>query len=120
MRITEAESHIMEALWRDGALTPDEIVQAVAGQGWAPGTVKTLINRLLKKGALQASRSGERYEYRPAVERADYALSESQHLIDRLFQGQVAPLVSHFADRKKLSAQDIARLRELIERLDDE
>jgi BlaI family transcriptional regulator, penicillinase repressor len=118
VRITEAESHIMEALWREGPSTPDEIVLAVKNQGWAPGTVKTLINRLLKKGALQAGRSGERYEYRPAIERGDYALTESQHLIDRLFQGQIAPLVSHFAEHKKLSAQDIARLKELIERLE--
>jgi BlaI family penicillinase repressor len=117
MRITEAESHVMEALWRDGPLTPDEVVLSVKEQGWAPGTVKTLINRLLKKGALHANRSGDRYEYRPAVERADYALSESQHLIDRLFQGQLAPLVSHFAEHKKLSDDDIARLKALIEGL---
>ena len=121
MQITSAESHVMEALWRKGPLTPDEIVTEVAGpQGWAEPTVKTLVNRLLKKGLLQATRNGARYEYRPTVQRADYALSESQGLLDRLFDGQLAPLVSHFAEHRKLKPEDVARLKALIESLGDE
>jgi predicted transcriptional regulator len=119
MQITAAESHVMEALWRKGSLTSDEIVIEVAAQKWGAATVKTLIHRLLRKRLIQARKNGDRYEYSPVVRRADYALAEAQGLLDRLFDGQLAPLVAHFAEHRKLKRKDIARLRALIEALDD-
>lgn len=110
----------MEALWRKGALTADELVVEVAGQGWAPATVKTLINRLLRKGHVRSSKNADRYEYSAVVARADYTLAESQSLLDRLFDGQLTPLVAHFAEHRKLDAGEIVRLKALIEALDDE
>lgn len=120
MQITAAESHIMEALWRKGALTADEVVIEVTAQDWAPATVKTLINRLLKKGYIRSSRNADRHEYSAAIARADYTLSESQSLLDRLFEGRLAPLVAHFAEHRKLAPDDLARLKALIEGLENE
>jgi predicted transcriptional regulator len=54
------------------------------------------------------------------LERADYVQAESETLLDRLFGGQLAPLVAQFADRKTLSAEDRQRLKALIDRLDDD
>jgi len=121
VRITSAESCVMEALWRAGPLTADEIVAEVtARQPWGEATVKTLINRLLKKKAIASGREEGRHRYRPLLARADYVQAESQSLLDRLFDGQLAPLVSHFAEQRALSLDDIARLRRLIEELDDD
>ncbi|UTD29570.1 BlaI/MecI/CopY family transcriptional regulator [Bradyrhizobium sp. WD16] len=120
MQITAAESHIMEALWRRGSLTVDEIVAEVAAQEWALATVKTLINRLLKKGHIRSARNAGRYEYSAVVARSDYTLAESQGLLDRLFGGRIAPLVAHFAEHRKLDADDIARLKALIKALENE
>ena len=121
MQITGAESKIMEALWRRGPLTADEIVAEVAGaEQWGEATVKTLINRLLKKKAIQSVRTEGRHRYQPLVQRADYVQAESQGLLDRLFDGQLAPLVSHFAEHRRLKPDDIARLKRLIEELDDD
>ena len=120
MPITAAESKIMEALWRRGPLTADEIVAEVApAEQWGEATVKTLINRLLKKKAIQSARSDGRHRYRPLLQRADYVQAESQGLLDRLFGGQLAPLVTHFAEHRALSPDDIARLKRLIEELDN-
>jgi predicted transcriptional regulator len=120
MQITGAESKVMEALWRRGPLTADEIVAEVApAEQWGEATVKTLINRLLNKKAIQSTRVEGRHNYRPLLERADYVQAESQGLLDRLFGGQLAPLVSHFAEHRALSAEDIARLKRLIEELDN-
>ena len=122
-RISGAESQIMEALWNGGPLTAEEIVQTVGpAQGWGEATVKTLINRLLKKKALVSERSGGRALYRALVSRADYLTGESQGLLDRLFGGQVAPLVAHYARHRALSAEEVARLKKLIAELetDDE
>lgn len=119
-KISAAESQVMEAVWRAGQLTADEIVAEVGQpQGWGEATVKTLINRLLKKKALVSERSEGRTRYRALVSRADYVQGESQGLLDRLFEGQLSPLVAHYAKRKALSADDIARLKRLIEELDD-
>jgi BlaI family penicillinase repressor len=121
LRITAAESQVMEALWRRGAMTSDEIVADVAAsQAWGEATVKTLVNRLLKKKAIESIREEGRHRYRPLLARADYVQAESQGLLDRLFDGQLAPLVSHFAEHRRLKPDDIARLKRLIEALDDE
>lgn len=121
MRISGAESQIMEALWRCGPLTPDGIVAEVGeAHGWAPGTVKTLITRLLRKKAIEGRREAAGYLYRPLVQRADYVQSESQNLVDRLFGGEVTPLVAHFAEHRALTPKDIRDLKRLIEALDDE
>ncbi|MDO8322004.1 MAG: BlaI/MecI/CopY family transcriptional regulator [Phenylobacterium sp.] len=121
MNITEAESQIMQALWRKTPLTADEIVADVrARQPWAEATVKTLINRLLKKKAIKSERVDGRHQYVPLVDRANYVQDESQGLLDRLFEGQLAPLVAHFAQNRKLKPEEIARLKKLIAELDDD
>jgi predicted transcriptional regulator len=118
-KISGAESHIMEALWTQGAMTAEEIVQTVGpAQAWGEATVKTLINRLLKKKALASERAGGRAIYRPIVSREDYVTGESQGLLDRLFGGQIAPLVAHYARHRDLSADEIARLKNLIAELE--
>lgn len=120
MQISVAESHIMEALWRQGALTADEIIVEVGAQNWAPATVKTLINRLLKKQCIRSMRNTDRHEYSAVIARADYALSESQSLLDRLFEGRLSPLVAHFTEHRKLDPDELARLKALIEALENE
>jgi predicted transcriptional regulator len=111
----------MEALWRRGPLTPDGIVAEVGeAHGWAPGTVKTLITRLLRKKAIEGRREPEGYLYRPLISRASYVQSESESLVDRLFDGEVAPLVAAFAEHRALTPKDIQLLKKLIADLDDE
>ena len=120
-KISGAESQIMEALWRAGPLTPDGIVAEVgAAQGWAPGTVKTLITRLLRKKAIEGRKEAGGYFYRPLLERTNYVQAESQSLVDRLFGGEVAPLVANFAEHRALTPRDIALLKTLIARLEDD
>ena len=121
MKISGAESQIMEALWRHGPLTPDGIIAEVGEEhGWAPGTVKTLITRLLRKNAIEGHREEAGYLYRPLISRASYVQSESQSLVDRLFDGEVAPLVAAFAEHRALTPKDIKLLKKLIAELDDE
>jgi predicted transcriptional regulator len=88
--------------------------------GWAAGTVKTLITRLLHKKAIEGRREAAGYLYHPLVSRSDYVQSESQSLVDRLFGGEVAPLVAHFAEHRALTPKDIEVLKKLIADLEDE
>lgn len=119
MPISDAESVVMDVLWRRAPLSADDVVAALAAStDWQEPTIKTLLNRLLKKRAIAAERDGKRYLYRPLLKRSDYVQSESKNLLDRLFDGRVAPLVAHFSERRKLSKKDLAELKRLIEELD--
>ena len=119
MSISEAESVVMEVLWRKQPLSADEVIAALAADvDWQEPTIKSLLNRLLKKGAIAAERDGRRYLYRPIVSRNEYVLATSKGLIDRLFGGRVAPLVAHFSNHRRLSKRDVAELRRLIEEID--
>ncbi len=121
IRISEAEAVVMEVLWERHPLSADEVMARLqGGQEWAEATVKTLLNRLLNKGAITAQKDGRRYLYTPLVERDAWLLEESSSLIERLFDGRVAPLVAHFSQHRRLSRDDVAELRKLLEALDDD
>jgi predicted transcriptional regulator len=122
VKISSAESQIMEALWTRGALTPDELVDVVGpANGWARNTVRVIITRLLKKGALSGAKDADgRFRYRPVLARADYVQAESQGLLDRLFEGKLAPLVAHFAEHRQLTAEDLVTLKALIAEIEDD
>lgn len=118
--ISEAEARVMEALWRENPLSAEQVIADVAkAQGWTEATVKTLLNRLLRKKAITAKRDGRRYLYRPRLKREDYVAAESRDLLDRLFDGKLAPFIAHFSERQNLSNEEIAELKKLIRGLDD-
>ena len=120
MAVSEAESVVMDVLWREHPRSADEVVAALAKTtDWQEPTIKTLLNRLLKKRAIAAERDGRRYLYRPLLKRQDYVHAESKSLLDRLFDGRVAPLVAHFSEHRKLSKKDIAELKQLIQEIDN-
>ncbi|GGA34966.1 BlaI/MecI/CopY family transcriptional regulator [Dyella nitratireducens] len=121
MAISEAEAVIMEVLWGRSPRSAEEILAEVGEQqNWQEGTVKSLLNRLLTKKAVKAERDGRRYLYSPKLTREQYISQESKGLLDRLFEGRVAPLVAHFSEQRKLSKRDIAELRTLLRKLDDD
>ena len=121
MHITTAESHVMDALWRRGDLSTEDLIAEVGkAQSWGDATVKTLINRLLRKKALKSERRDGRHCYHALVQRSDYVQAESQGLLDRLFGGELAPLVAHFANSRALKPDEIARLKQLIADLEDD
>lgn len=121
MQISEAESIVMDVLWRQHPSSAESVVGALAeSRQWQEPTIKTLLNRLLNKGAIAAEKDGRRYLYTPVLKREEWLIDESESLLDRLFGGRVAPLVAHFSEHRKLSRKDVAELRKLLEEIDDE
>jgi predicted transcriptional regulator len=119
--ISEAESVVMEVLWRSSPIATEDVMAALQPRGkWQESTVKTLLNRLLKKSAISARKDGRRYLYSPVLTRKQWVSSESTGFLNRLFDGRVAPLVAHFSQQRKLGKSDIADLKRLIQELDDE
>jgi predicted transcriptional regulator len=122
VRISDAESRVMEAVWAAGpdGLGAPGILAATGAQGWTESTVRTLIHRLIRKGALAARRQGGAVIYAPLVTREAWVGAESQGLLDRLFGGDVAALVAHLSRARRLPPADVARLRRLVAELDAE
>ena len=121
INISDAESHVMEVLWRaPGPVVAEQVVVALSGsRHWQSATVKTLLNRLLKKGAIAAQQDGRRFLYHALLPREAWLARESEDLVQRLFGGRVAPLVAQLGRRGKLSPADIQELRKLLDEFDD-
>ncbi|OFA03751.1 BlaI/MecI/CopY family transcriptional regulator [Duganella sp. HH101] len=119
-QISEAESVVMEALWTRSPRSAEEVAAAIGDErAWQESTVKTLLNRLLRKNAVKVLKDGRRYLYSAALTREQWLHSESKGFLDRLFDGRVAPLVAHFSRHRKLSKADLEELKRLIGELDD-
>jgi predicted transcriptional regulator len=109
---------LLQLLWEESPLGATEIAERVPDErGWTITTVKTLLSRLVAKGALTAKPQGRKYLYSPAIERDQVAANQARGLIDRLFGGRVSPLVAQLAEQRQLDEQDIAELEALIRSL---
>lgn len=106
----------MEVLWAAaGPLSTEDIAAELQGrQDWQLATIKTLLNRLLNKGALSAEKEGRRYLYSPLLKREDWVGEQATGLLDRLFGGSLAPLVAQFSSQRKLRPEELAALKQLL------
>ena len=116
-QISDAEWEVMKVLWDASPRTASEIADALCEpKQWSPKTVKTLLGRLVKKGALRFTEEGNRYLYRPTFERDRYVEQESRSFLERVFGGAAAPMLVHFVEHNQLSETDLEELREILER----
>jgi len=116
-RISDTEWEIMRIVWAHHPITANEIVEhlVVHDATWHPVTAKTLLNRLVKKGALGFDQDGRAYVYRPLVEERECVSLETNSFLERVFAGSLKTMVSHFVDEKKLTQGQLAELRRMLE-----
>src|SRR3546814_18167955 len=116
-RISDAEHAVMEVLWRQAPLGSQEVADRIDPErGWSIRTVKTMLSRLLAKGALVHEEDGRRYLYRPAIARDDFVARESRRLLDRMFGGSARQLVGPLAERDSITDAKIAEINALLDR----
>lgn len=96
--VTEAESAVLAALWRSGPLSAASLIDEVkAHNQWGDATIKTLLHRLMQKGAVRSEKVDGRQLYHPQIDRRTYVDGEIQALVDRLFGGDRSALAAHLA-----------------------
>src|SRR5207237_4523779 len=118
-KISETEREIMKVLWARAPLSADDIIgQLAKHDDWHPKTAKTLLNRLVKKKALGFEKEGRAYLYHPLVKEAECVRAASDSFLDRVFGGSLTPMLMHFVERKKMSAEQIRELKRLLDRKD--
>ncbi|MCZ6834366.1 MAG: BlaI/MecI/CopY family transcriptional regulator [Planctomycetota bacterium] len=119
--ITEAELDVMDVLWLESPIAASDIhLQQDSQKKWSIQTVKTLLSRLVEKGVVAYERDGKRFLYRPLIKRGDYTQSAATRLVDKLFDGRVAPLISQLAEGRGLSDDDLEDIERLLEGLKHE
>ena len=114
--ISDAEWKVMRILWKKSPQPAYDIIQQLASQEqWHPNTVKTLLTRLQKKGAVSTEKYKNLYLYSPTLTEEQCIEVESENFLDRLFGGAIQPLLVHFARQRKLSKKDLEELRRILD-----
>jgi BlaI family penicillinase repressor len=116
LQISDAEWQVMNVVWDCGPLSAADVAAALQGQAcWSTSTIKTLLHRLVKKGALAYEQAGKGYLYRARVSRAACVRRESRSFVERVFGGQESALLEYFVRSSRLSAAEIEQLKQLLD-----
>ena len=120
--IAKAELAILDLLWEHGHLTAREIREQLYPNTQKPqhGTVQRLLQRLEKKGYLSRDRSHSIHFFAATLTRQDYAGLELESLADTLTAGSFTPLITHLVENKRISTDEIDKLRALLDEHPDQ
>lgn len=115
VKISEAEWEVMVEIWKEHPLTGTEIANRLAERRqWKNKTVKTMINRLVNKGAVKYSTRSNCHYYSPKISQDECVRKESRSFLERVFGGDPAPMLAYFVKEENLSKRDIEKLRRLL------
>ena len=118
VKLQESDRKVMEVLWKEGDLPARAIAQRLEAQvGGNVNTTYTLIKRCIAKGAI--ARTEPHFQCHALLARDEVQRSAARELIDRVFDGAVDQLFAALLSRENLSRDEIARLKALVEQLDD-
>src|SRR5262245_9784319 len=114
--ISDAEWDVMEPIWEAGACTAAEVIQQLrATHDWNHSTIRTLLARLVEKGALDYEVDGPRYIYRAAISRRQCVRQKGRSFLEKTFGGDVGALLTHFVTEASLDQEQIEQLHQLLE-----
>lgn len=117
LQISDAEWDVMEQVWGAGPCTAAEVIRGLREtHDWNHSTIRTLLARLVEKGALDYEVDGARYIYRAAVSRRQCVRQEGRSFLEKAFGGDVAALVAHFVEDASLDRNQLEQLRKLLAR----
>ncbi|MCC5854098.1 MAG: BlaI/MecI/CopY family transcriptional regulator [Idiomarina sp.] len=113
--ISNAELVLLKVLWQESPLSSADIVERVQRhEEWHEKTIKTMLNRLVKKAVLSYEQAGRKYLYAPLISQQVYQKQVSTRLLDNVFSGSVSGLVAGFAQQGALKSDDVEALKSLI------
>ncbi len=119
--LTEAELRLMEVLWEKGPATVHQLLESLPGQpALAYNSVLTTIRILEKKAYVQHVKEGRAHIYVPLVGRTEATRSEVRNLVGRFFKNSHELLMLNLIQDRSLDAEELKRLREMLERIESE
>ncbi len=119
IKLFDSERRVMECLWEHGPLSAKELAKLLGGQvGWSKTTTYTVIKKCVDKGAILRVEPG--FICRPQISREEICAQETEELIQRNYGGSADLLVASLLGTKRLSEEEIKRMKALIKELGEE
>ncbi|KEJ04266.1 beta-lactamase [Clostridium botulinum A2B7 92] len=116
-KISETEWKVMKIIWSNPYITANEVIDILDDYvEWKPKTVKTLLNRLLNKGAIHFEKEGREYKYYPLVSEDKCIKEENKSFLDRVYNGAFKTMIANFIEEQNLTKEDIDDLKKLLEK----
>ena len=116
LQLSELQLILMRALWARGEATTAQVHETLSGdRGLAYTTVATLLRRLEARGLLSHRREGRQFVYAPTVSEGAVRRSMVSGLLDNLFKGDRAALVSHLVGEGTVGSEELAAMREMLD-----
>ena len=114
--LAPAEWEVMKTLWEHGPMAARDVFAALPESNeWAYKTVKTLLSRLVAKGAVDYDQVGNSYLYRAAAGREEVTKEEVRGVFQRIMGEAVSPVLAHFIEQADLSADEIEQLKKQLD-----
>lgn len=115
--ITDAEWEVMRVVWANGRVTSKEVISILKEKmDWKQATTKTLLGRLVEKGALNTEQEGRKYIYSANIEEKEAVRSFTNDIFDRICRKNVGNVLASIIEDHPLSFDDIQRLEEMLEK----
>ncbi|MBR6558292.1 MAG: BlaI/MecI/CopY family transcriptional regulator [Clostridia bacterium] len=114
--LSDGEWKIMKLMWEKSPRTLREITLALEPEtGWTRPTIHVMLKRLIAKEAVKVDEGTRIHEYYPIIKRKDVAPNETESFLNRVYDGSIGMLFTALTERKKLSEDDIAELRQILD-----
>lgn len=122
--ITEAELEIMQVLWKNkrGNLTTimEELSKKSKNEERNKNTIKTLIHRLIQKGAIEPQKvNNKEVEYIPKINEKKFIAKESNSFLNKFFNGNTEKLLLNFVENKKVTKNELQKLIDILEQYEE-
>ncbi len=118
-QVSDYELELMKAIWGNGGTALyAQIVEALSGKGmnWTKNTIITLLSRLVDKGYLKTGKIGRRNQYTALVSEGEYQIAQTEHFVNKIYEGDVKGLVSALIRTDRLTEEDYEELRRYWEK----
>lgn len=116
-RISDAEWHIMRVLWKKSPLTVKEVIKTLSKKtAWKPETIRTLINRLTKKKAIDFEKKGRRHYFYPLLSQEECVRADADSFLARSGAALLKPILTTFIEKEQLSDEEVAELQRILEK----
>ncbi|MDH5106777.1 CopY/TcrY family copper transport repressor [Lentilactobacillus diolivorans] len=113
--ISDSEWEVMRAIWTLKRVTSHELIGLMdKARGWSESTTKTLLNRLIKKNAVQKIGTGRPFSYAPAVGEQDSMTAAANDLFDHMCAMQAGTTLANVIESRDLSQDDIKNLQQIL------
>ncbi|MCI8992841.1 MAG: BlaI/MecI/CopY family transcriptional regulator [Eubacterium sp.] len=113
IKLFDSELKIMNVLWKNGDSTAKQISTVLGEEvGWNRNTTYTLIKRCIKKGAIE--RTEPNFMCHALIGKEEVQEAETDELINKIFDGSADKLFASLLGRKKLSAEQMEHLQQII------